>query len=150
MVRWSHKCPWKAITQGFNQFFQFTCLAVGNRERIHFKEYLWWGDQSFCSQYPNLYRVVSMRNLSISMVLGLSPPSTLDLQFRRNLIDLEIEHLQSLIFYCFCASFLFYCRFKILVGVLSSTSLFTIKSFSLALFMSLNFTVFQPTKFLWK
>ena len=90
-----------------------------------------------------------MRNLFISMVLGPSPP-TLDLQFRRNLTDLEIEHLQSLIFYCFCASFLFYCKFKILVGVLSSTSLFTIKSFFLALFMSLNLTVFQPAKFLWK
>ena len=97
VVRWSHKYPWKAIAQFFNMFFQFTRLAVGNGERIRFWEDLWWGDQSFCSQYPDLYRVIYVRNLSILVVLGPSPPPSLDLQFRRNLTDLEIGHLQSLL-----------------------------------------------------
>ncbi|RVW28266.1 hypothetical protein CK203_083719 [Vitis vinifera] len=30
VVRWSHKCPWKAIAQVFQEFFPFVRLVVGN------------------------------------------------------------------------------------------------------------------------
>ena len=35
VVRWSHRCPWKAIAQVF-QFSPFVRLVVGNGERIRF------------------------------------------------------------------------------------------------------------------
>ena len=122
---------------------------MGNGERICFWEDLWWGDQLFCSQYSDLYRVIYVRNLSFSMVLGPSPSPTLDLQFRRNLTNLEIGHLRSLL------SSIVYVHLSPSTAdsrswSVSSTGLFIVKSFSLALSMSPNLTLFQPTKFLWK
>ena len=97
VVRWSHKCPWKAIAQNFHLFIHHTCLVVGNGEKIKLWEELWLGDQPLCAQYLDLYRVIPSRNLTISVVLGSSPPSTLNLNFWRNLIDTEIEHFQRLL-----------------------------------------------------
>ncbi|RVW49919.1 Transposon TX1 uncharacterized 149 kDa protein [Vitis vinifera] len=34
LVRWSHRCPWKAIAQVFQEFSLFTRFVVGNGERI--------------------------------------------------------------------------------------------------------------------
>ena len=84
MVKWSHKCPWKAIAQGFHLFIHHTRFVVGQGEKIRFWDDLWLGDQPFCAQYTNLYRIILSRNLTISMVLG-SSPSTLNLIFWRNL-----------------------------------------------------------------
>ncbi|RVW31049.1 hypothetical protein CK203_093528 [Vitis vinifera] len=36
VVRWSHRCPWKAIAQVFQDFSPFVRLVVGNGERIRF------------------------------------------------------------------------------------------------------------------
>ena len=36
LVRWSHRCPWKAIAQVFQEFSLFTRFVVGNGERIRF------------------------------------------------------------------------------------------------------------------
>ncbi|RVW69333.1 putative ribonuclease H protein [Vitis vinifera] len=41
VVRWSHRCPWKAIAQVFQEFSPFVHLVVGNGERIRFWEDLW-------------------------------------------------------------------------------------------------------------
>ena len=41
IVRWSHRCPWKAISQVFQEFSSFTRFVVGNGERIRFWEDLW-------------------------------------------------------------------------------------------------------------
>ena len=41
LVRWSHRCPWKAIAQVFQDFSKYTWLVVGNGERIRFWEDLW-------------------------------------------------------------------------------------------------------------
>ncbi|RVW69923.1 putative mitochondrial protein [Vitis vinifera] len=37
VVRWSHRCPWKAIAQVFQEFSPFVRLVVGNGERIRLK-----------------------------------------------------------------------------------------------------------------
>ena len=92
VVRWSHRCLWKAIARGFLCFTQFTRLQVGNGERIRFWEDIWFGDQLLCLQFPDLCRVMSVRNLSGSVVLGYSPPSTLNLILWLDLTDSEIEH----------------------------------------------------------
>ena len=34
LVRWLHRCPWKAIAQVFEEFSMFTRFVVGNGERI--------------------------------------------------------------------------------------------------------------------
>ena len=36
VVRWSHRCPWKAIAQVFQDFSLFVRLVVGNGKRIRF------------------------------------------------------------------------------------------------------------------
>ncbi|RVW78875.1 LINE-1 retrotransposable element ORF2 protein [Vitis vinifera] len=74
VVRWSHRCPWKAIAQVFQEFSPFVRLVVGNGERIRFWEDLWWGNQTLCAQFAELYRVSSVRNLTVSNVLGNSFP----------------------------------------------------------------------------
>ncbi|RVX13392.1 Transposon TX1 uncharacterized 149 kDa protein [Vitis vinifera] len=96
VVRWSHRCPWKAIAQVFQEFSPFVRLVVGNGERIRFWEDLWWGNQTLCSQFANLYRVISVKNLTVSNVLGNSLPLSWNFIFRRNLTDSEIDLLQRL------------------------------------------------------
>ncbi|RVW90756.1 Transposon TX1 uncharacterized 149 kDa protein [Vitis vinifera] len=96
LVRWSHRCPWKAIAQVFQGFSLITRYVVGNGERIRFWEDLWWGDQPLGIQYPRLFRVVVDKNISISSVLGPSRPFLWNLNFRRNLSDSEIEDLEGL------------------------------------------------------
>ena len=148
VVRWSHKCPWKAIAQYFPLFSQFISLIVGNDERICFSEDLWWGNHWLCSQYPDPYRVNSVRNLTISIVIGLLAPSTLNLNFQRNLDDSKIEHLQRLLFSLGYVH-LFPSNADSRVWSLSPTSLFTAKSFFLALSMSPNLCLFYLDNLLW-
>ena len=147
MVRWSHICPWKTIAHSFHLFIHHTRLVVGNKEKTRFWEDLWLGDQPFCAQYTNLYRVILSRNLTISMVLGSSPP-TLNLNFRCNLTYSEIERFQGLL--------LFLGSVNLSPSIadsrgwyLSSTGLFTVNSFLLVLSLLLTPLLFHPTKFLW-
>ena len=76
IVRWSHRCPWKAIAQVSQELSKFTLFVVGDRERIWFWEDLWWGDQPLGVQYPRLLRVVTDKNtllfLQFSALLTLS------------------------------------------------------------------------------
>ncbi|RVW21770.1 LINE-1 retrotransposable element ORF2 protein [Vitis vinifera] len=69
IVRWSHRCPWKAISQVFQEFSSFTRFVVGNGERIRF-----WEDLCSCPTRPFSW----------------------NLNFRRNLSDSEIEDLEGL------------------------------------------------------
>ena len=147
MVKWSHRCPWKAIAQGFHLFIHHTCLVVGNRETIRFWEDLWMGDRPLCAQYTDLYRIILSRNLTISMVLG-SSSSILNLIFRHNLTDSEIEHFHGLLL-SLRSVHLFPSIADSRGWSLSSTGLFTVKSFLLALSLPPTPLLFHPTKFLW-
>ena len=73
VVKWSHRCPWKAITQGFHLFIRRTRFVVENREKIRFWEDLWMGDQSLCAQYtcdtPKLGGPVDHRQAAETCVL---------------------------------------------------------------------------------
>ena len=42
IIRWSHRCPWKAIAH-FLQIFSTHRFVVGDGTRICFWEDLWWG-----------------------------------------------------------------------------------------------------------
>ena len=59
IVRWSHRCPWKAIAQVSQEFSKFTRFVVGDGDRIMFWEDLWWGYQPLGVQYPRLLSVVT-------------------------------------------------------------------------------------------
>ncbi|RVW83275.1 Transposon TX1 uncharacterized 149 kDa protein [Vitis vinifera] len=54
------------------------------------------GDQPLGTQYPRLFRVVLDKNIPISSVLGPTSPFSWNLNFRRNLTDSEIEDLEGL------------------------------------------------------
>ena len=41
IVRWSHRCSWKAIALVFQEFSKFTRFVVGDGDRIRFWEDLW-------------------------------------------------------------------------------------------------------------
>ena len=134
--------------QVFQVFSPLVRLVVGNGERIRFWEDLWWGNQSLCSQFADLYRVISVKNLTVSNVLGNSFPLAWNLNFRRNLTDSEIDLLQRLM------SSLSLVRFSPSLAdsrawSLSSSGLFTVKSFFLALSKVSNPILFLPAKFLW-
>ena len=70
IVRWSHHCPWKAIAQVFPKFSKYIHLVVGDGLRIQFWENLLWGDQPLCSQFWGLFKIVTIKNLTISSILG--------------------------------------------------------------------------------
>ncbi|RVW81136.1 Nicastrin [Vitis vinifera] len=67
IVRWSHRCPQKAIAIVFQEFSKFTLFVVGDGERIQFWEDFWWGDQPL-----GLFTVKSFF-LALSQCSG-SPP----------------------------------------------------------------------------
>ncbi|RVX18254.1 putative ribonuclease H protein [Vitis vinifera] len=148
VVRWSHRCPWKAIAQLFQEFSPFVHLVVGNGERILFWEDLWWGNQTLCSQFADLYKVISVKNLTVSNVLGNSLPLSWNFNFRCNLTDSEIDLLQRLMsslgFVLFSPS-----SSDSRAWSLSSSGLFSVKSFFLALSKVSNPLLFLPAKFLW-
>ena len=96
IVRWSHRCPWKAIAQVFQDFSKYTRFVVRDGERIRFWEDLWWGDQSLGFQYPRLFRVVTDKNIPISSILGSTHPFSWNFNLCRNLSDSKIEDLECL------------------------------------------------------
>ena len=109
---------------------------------------LWWGDQPLGSQYPSLFRVVLDKNIPISSVLDPTRPFSWNLNFRHNLSNSEIEDLEGLM--------------RSLDGVhlspsvpdarswpLSSSGLFSVKSFFLALSQFFGPPQVFPSKFVW-
>ncbi|WJZ98266.1 hypothetical protein VitviT2T_016805 [Vitis vinifera] len=148
IVRWSHRCPWKAIALVYQEFSKFTRFVVGNGDRIRFWDDLWWGEQPLGVQYPRLLRVVTDKNAPISSILGYTRPFSWNFTFRRNLSDSEIEDLEGLM-----QSF---DRLHISSSVpdkrswsLSPSGLFTVKSFFLALSQYSKSPPIFPTKFVW-
>ncbi|RVW53008.1 putative ribonuclease H protein [Vitis vinifera] len=111
VVKWSHRCPWKAIAQVFQE-------------------------------------VISVKNLTVSNVLGNSLPLSWNFNFRCNLTDSEIDLLQRLMsslgFVLFSPS-----SSDSRAWSLSSSGLFSMKSFFLALSKVSNPLLFLPAKFLW-
>ena len=110
---------------------------VGNGERIHFLEDLWWGNQPLCSQFLGLYRVIYVKNFPVSVVLGNSYPLSWNFNFRCNL---KLNSFKNS-----CPP-LVQCIFLILWKI----RLLTIKSFFLALSNFSNPVLFLLTKFLWR
>ncbi|RVW21771.1 putative glycosyltransferase [Vitis vinifera] len=138
----------EAITQVFQEFSKFTRFAVGNGDRLRFWEDLWWGDQSLCSQYPRLFRVVTDKNILISSILGSTRPFSWNFNFRRNLFDPEIEDLEGLMRSLECLQLTFSVP-DARSWSLSSSGLFTVKSFFLALSHCPDSPSVFPTKFVW-
>ncbi|RVW16209.1 Transposon TX1 uncharacterized 149 kDa protein [Vitis vinifera] len=148
VVRWSHRCPWKAIAQVFQEFSLITRYVAGNGDRIRFWEDLWRGDQPLGTQYPRLFRVVVDKNISISSVLGPSRPFLWNLNFRRNLSDSEIEDLEGLM-RSLDDLYLSPSVPDAKLWPLSSSGLFSVKSFFLALSQSSGSSQNFPSKFVW-
>ncbi|RVX05678.1 putative ribonuclease H protein [Vitis vinifera] len=145
IVKWSHRCPWKAIAQVSQEFSKFTWFVVGDGERIQFWEDFWWGDQPLGVQYPRLLRVVTDKNTLISSILGSTRPFSWNFNFRRNLSDSDIEDLE-----CLMRS-LDRLHLSHLVPDMRSWSLspsgfFTVKYFFLALSQFSSLPLVFPTK----
>ena len=93
---------------------------------------MWWGDQPLGSQFLSLFKIVTIKNLPISSFRGSSYLFSWNFNFRYNLSEFEIEDLERLM------SFL--TRLHLSPSVpdarawsLSSSGLFTVKSFFVAL-----------------
>ena len=105
--------------------------------------------QPLGTQYPRLFRVVLDKNILISSVLGSTCPFSWNFNFCRNLSDSEIEDLEGLM--------------RSLDGLhlspsvsdarfwpLSSSRLFSVKSFFLTLSQFSGSPQVFPSKFVWK
>ncbi|RVW38710.1 Transposon TX1 uncharacterized 149 kDa protein [Vitis vinifera] len=106
------------------------------------------GDQPLGIQYPRLFRVVVDKNISISSVLGPSRPFLWNLNFRRNLTDSEIEDLEDLM-RSIDDLYLSPSVPDARLWPLSSSGLFSVKSFFLALSQSSGSPQNFPSKFVW-
>ena len=134
--------------KSFRIFPSILSLWQGDRERICFWEDLWWGDQPLGFQYPRLFRVVIIKNILICSILGSTRPFSWNFNFRRNLSDSEIEDLECLM------QSLDSWRLSPSVSdarswYLSSSGLFIVKSFFLALSQFSGSSLIFPTKFVW-
>ena len=121
---------------------------VGDGERIHFWEDFWWGDQPLGFQYPRLFRVVTAKNIPISSILGSARPFSWNFNFRSNLSDFEIEDLESLM-WSFDWLHLSPSVLDARSWYLSSSGLFIVKSFFLALSHLSDLSLGFPTNFVW-
>ena len=65
------------------------------RESIFGKTY-GQGDQPLGSQFSGLFRIVTIKKLPISSILGSSYPFSWNFNFHRNLFDFKIEDLKRL------------------------------------------------------
>ena len=102
-----------------------------------------------CSQFPGLSRVISVKSLTVSVVLGNFYPLSWNFNFHRNFIDIEIDFLQRLMSYLSSVYFSLSTA-NSRVWSLYSPSLFTVKFFFLSLSNFSNPILFLPTKFLWR
>ncbi|RVX15460.1 hypothetical protein CK203_009316 [Vitis vinifera] len=143
-----HKMSLEDYCSSFQEFSPFVRLVVGNGERIRFWEDLWWGNQTLCSQFADLYRVISVKNLTVSNVLGNSLPLSWNFYFRRNLTDSEIDLLQRLMS-SLNSVLLSPFSSDSRAWSLSSSGSFSVKSFFYALSKVSNPLMFLPAKFLW-
>ncbi|RVX00286.1 putative mitochondrial protein [Vitis vinifera] len=103
------------------------------------------GDQPLGSQYPRLFTVVTDKNIPISSTLGSTRPFSWNFNFRRNLSDSEIEDLEGLMRSLDCLP-LSPSVSNSRSWSLSSSGLFTVKSFFLALSQFSGFPPVFPTK----
>ena len=71
IAKWSCRCPWKAFIWVFQIVSGTTRFVVVDKVRILFWEDLWWGNQPLCSQFSCLYRIVTVKNFTISTILTL-------------------------------------------------------------------------------
>ncbi|KAJ9678120.1 hypothetical protein PVL29_022881 [Vitis rotundifolia] len=147
-VRWSHRCPWKAIAQVSQEFFKFTRFVVRDGERIQFWEDLWWGDQPLGVRYPRLLSVVTDKNIPIASILGSTRPFSWNFNFRRNLSDSEIEDLESLM-WSLDSLHLSPSGPDMRSWSLSPLGLFTVKSFFLTLSQIHGLPSDFPTRIVW-
>ena len=99
-------------------------------------------------QYPSLFRVVTDKNIPISSILGSTRSFSWNFNFHRNLSDSEIEDLESLMRSLDGLHFL-PSGLDARSWSLSSSGLFTVKSFFLALSQFSGSTSVFPTKFVW-
>ena len=129
-------------------FRSYTQFVVGDGKRIRFKEDLLWGDQPLGFQYPRLFRVVTDKNILISSILGSTCPFSWNFNFCRNLSDSEIEDLESLMRSPNCLHLLSLVS-DVRSWSLSSSRLFLVKSFFLALSQCSESPPVFPTKFVW-
>ena len=121
---------------------------VGDEEKNRFWEDLWWGNQPLGFQYPSLFRVVTDKNISISSILGSARPFSWNFSFHHNLSDFKVEDLECLMRSLDCMH-ISTSASDARSWSLSSSGLFTVKSFFLALSQFLDSSPVFPTKFVW-
>ena len=102
-----------------------------------------------CLQFPSLYRVVIIKNLFISAIFGNASSFPWDLNFHRNLNDLEIEDLERLILFLPCVDLSPFVL-DVRVWSLSSSNSFSTKSFYLDLSNTFDPIPFYLVEFFWK
>ena len=88
---------WLSLESYCTDFSRYTRLVVGDGTRIRFWEGLWCGDQLLCSKFLGLFRIVIVKNLTISLVLGSTNPFSWNINFHQNVLDFGIEDLERLI-----------------------------------------------------
>ena len=95
IIRWPHRCPWKAITHILQVFSTHIRFVVGDETKIRFWEDLWWRDQYLCLQFPRLFRITTTKIRPISVILDSNTSLSWDLVFRRNLTNEKIVDLEK-------------------------------------------------------
>ena len=101
------------------------------------------------SQFPGPFKIVTLKNLPISSILGSSYPFSWNFNFRHKLSNFEIEDLERLmtsLTHLHLSPFAPNAR----VWFLFSLGLFTVKPFFLALFNHSDSVPFFSTNFVWK
>ena len=119
---------------------------MGDEERIRLWEDLWWEDQPLGSQFLRLFKIVIVKNLPISFILGFTFPFSWNFNFLRNLSDFEIEELEKPMFSLALTPSVSNAR----AWSLSSLGLFIVKFFFLVLSHLSDSIPSFSTNFVWK
>lgn len=85
-----------ALWRPLHKFSKTLLHTIDDGERICFQEDIWLGDQHRVYNFFGFHTFIIVKNLTISVVLGNSSSLSWNLNFRHNLIDMDIKNYESL------------------------------------------------------
>lgn len=100
--RSTYRCPWKFIASIIPSFNNHTHLRIGDGRRIIFWEDEWYGNGSFATRFPSLYRLSNSHFHPIAhfiMDTNSQPSHQISWSFHlvRNLSNREVNDMTSLL-----------------------------------------------------
>jgi hypothetical protein len=87
---------WKHIRRGWDVFYNFTSVEVGDGSRTRFWHDIWCGDRPLKDSFPELFCLARNRDAMVADLRSVSNDTThWDINFTRLVHDWEVDSVSS-------------------------------------------------------